>query len=144
MQSLLSRFSAGGQSLFKIQRTTVEKIGIGETELHVNFLILNPYGFSFNFKGFPAEIYINNKLAGRGNLQNQLSFDENVYSKDGVMIFNLSNLKSILGAVSGVFKGEISYSVKGNVLIDAMGMEVNRPYEYKGSLPVSIWELLLK
>lgn len=143
LENLLSKFSASGQSLFKIQRTTVEKIGIGETELHVDFIILNPYGFSFNFKGFPAEIYLNNKLAGTGNLQNQLRFDENIYSKEGVMIFKLSNLKSILGAVSGVFKGEIAYTVKGKVMIDAMGMQIDRPYEYKGSLPISIWELLL-
>ncbi|MDD4309801.1 MAG: hypothetical protein PHO32_05430 [Candidatus Cloacimonetes bacterium] len=144
LENLLSKFSAGGQNLFKIQRTSVEKVGIGETELHVSFMILNPYGFTFNFKGFPAELYINNKLAGKGNLQNQLSFDENIYSKDGVMIFKLSNLKSVLGAVSGVFKGEMEYAVKGKVIIDAMGMEVNRPYEYKGSVPLSLWDLLPK
>jgi LEA14-like dessication related protein len=144
IDSLLSRFSASGQSLFKVQRTSVEKVGLGETELHVNFLILNPYGFSFNFKGFPAEIYINNKQVGKGNLQNQMRFDESVYSKDGVMIFKLSNFKSVFGAVSGVFKGEVAYTVKGKVMIDALGMEINRPYEYKGSIPLSLWELLLK
>lgn len=143
LENLLTRFSASGQSLFKVQRTSVEKIGIGETELNVSFMILNPYGFTFNFKGFPAEIYINNKLAGKGNLKNQLGFTENVYSKDGVMVFKLSNLKSILGAVSGALKGEISYTVKGKVLIDALGMEVSRPYEYKGTLPINIWDLLL-
>jgi len=144
LQSLLSKFSGGGgQSLFKIQRTSVEKVGLGETELHVSFIVLNPYGFTFNFKGFPSEIYINDKLVGHGNLQNQLSFNQDVYSKDGVMIFKLSNLKSIFGAVKGVFKGEVAYTVKGKVLIDAMGMEVNRPYEYKGSIPMNIWELLM-
>jgi len=143
LQDLLSRFSAQGQNLFKVQRTSVEKIGIGETELHVDFLILNPYGFTFNFKGFPADIYINDKLVGSGNLQNQLGFNENTYSRDGTMIFKLSNLKSVLGAVSGALKGEIRYTVKGKVLIDALGMEVKRPYEYKGSLPVNLWDLLL-
>ncbi len=143
LQNLLTRFSAQGQSLFKVQRTSVEKIGIGETELHINFLILNPYGFSFNFKGFPADIFINDKQVGKGNIKNQLGFTEDVYSKEGVMIFKLSNLKSILGAVGGALKGEIAYTVKGKVMIDALGMEVSRPYEYKGSIPVSLWELLL-
>jgi len=143
LQNLLTRFSAQGQNLFKVQRTSVEKIGIGETELHISFLILNPYGFSFNFKGFPADIYINDKQVGKGNIKNQLGFTEDVYSKEGVMIFKLSNLKSILGAVGGALKGEIAYTVKGKVMIDALGMEVSRPYEYKGSIPVSLWELLL-
>ncbi len=143
LQNMLTRFSASGQNLFKVQRTSVEKIGIGETELQVSFLILNPYGFTFNLKGFPADIYINDKLAGRGNLKNQLGFTEDVYSKDGAMIFKLSNLKSILGAVSGALKGEISYTVKGKVMIDALGMEISRPYEYKGTLPLSIWDILM-
>ncbi|PKN73011.1 MAG: hypothetical protein CVU50_04445 [Candidatus Cloacimonetes bacterium HGW-Cloacimonetes-3] len=144
IESLLTRFSASGQSLFKVQRTSVEKVGLSETELQVSFIILNPYGFSFNLRGFPAEIYVNNKLVGKGNLQNQMRFDESIYSKDGVMAFKLSNFKSAIGAVSGVFKGEVAYTVKGKVIIDALGMEVVRPYEYKGSIPLSLWELILK
>lgn len=143
LQNLMTKFSAGGQNLFKIQRTSVEKVGIGETELHISFIVLNPYGFTFNFKGFPSEIYINGKMVGRGNLQNQLGFDQDVYSKDGLMIFKLSNLKSIFGAVKGVFSGEVAYTVKGKVMIDAMGMEIIRPYEYKGSIPLNLWELLM-
>lgn len=144
IESLLTKFTASGQGLFKLQRTSVEKVGLGETELHVSFIILNPYGFTFNFKGFPAEIYIKNKLVGKGNLQNQLYLDESIYSKEGVMVFKLSNVKSVLGAIAGMFKGEVAYTVKGKVMIDALGMEVNRPYNYNGSIPLSIWDLLLK
>lgn len=144
LETLLTKFSASGQSLFKIQRTSVERIGFGETEIHVNFIILNPYGFSFNLKGFPAEIYIKDKLVGKGNLQNQLGFDESIYSKEGVMIFKISNFKSVLGALGSVFKGEMDYTVKGKVKVDALGMEVERPYSYKGSIPLNMWELLLK
>ncbi len=144
LQSLLTRFSASGQSLFKVQRTSVEKVGLSETELQVSFIVLNPYGFSFNLQGFPAEIYINNKLVGKGNLQNQMKFDESIYSKDGVMVFKLSNFKSVFGAVSGVFKGEVAYTVKGKVMVNALGMDIVRPYDYKGSIPLSLWELLIK
>jgi len=143
LETLLTRFTAEGQSLFKVKRTSVEKIGIGQTELHVEFIVLNPYGLSFNLRGFPSEIYIKDKLVGSGNLQNQMRFDETVYSKDGVMIFKVSNLKSVLGALSGVLKGEVAYNVKGKVLVDALGMEITRPYQYQGTIPLSIWEMLL-
>jgi len=143
LKSIIPKFSTNGQSLFKITKTTVEKIGIGETELQVHFIILNPYGLTFNFKGFPAEIYISDKFAGTGNLKNQLKFNENIYSQDGVMVFKLNNLKTILGAVKGAVKGEIRYSVKGRVLIDALGMEINQPYSYQDALPVNILEMLL-
>ncbi len=143
LETLLSRFTAQGQSLFKIQKTSVEKIGIGQTELHVSFLILNPYGLSYNVKGFPAELFINGKSVGSGNISSQLRFDETIYSKEGVMIFKLSNLKSVLGAVKGVFKGEVAYQVKGKVMIDALGMDISKPYQYDGMIPLSIWEMLL-
>ena len=144
MEGLLTKFNAKGQNLFKIQRTSVEKVGFSETELHVHFILLNPYGFSFNFKGFPSEVFINGKSIGKGNLMNQLRFDESIYSKEGVMVFKLSNIKSLLGSFSGVFKGEVQYTVKGKVLIDALGMEINRPYQYNASMPLGIWDMLLK
>jgi len=143
LMSIIPKFSTNGQSLFKITKTTVEKIGIGETELHIHFIVLNPYGLTFNFKGFPAEIYISEKLAGTGNLKNQLIFNENIYSQDGVMAFKLNNLKTIWGAVKGAVKGEIRYTVKGKVLIDALGMQINQPYSYQDAIPANILELLL-
>lgn len=143
LETLLSRFTAQGQSLFKIQKTSVEKIDLGQTELHVSFLILNPYGLSFNLKGFPSEIYINGKSVGTGNLNSQLRFDETIFSQEGVMIFKLSNLKSVLGAVKGVFKGEVAYQVKGKVMIDALGMDINEPFQYSDAIPLNLWELLL-
>ncbi|HQO46488.1 MAG TPA: hypothetical protein PK617_00225 [Candidatus Cloacimonas sp.] len=143
LKNIIPKFSTNGQSLFKIMKTTVEKIGFGETELHIHFLILNPYGLTFNFKGFPAEIYISDKSAGIGNLKNQLQFNENIFSQEGVMVFKLNNLKTILGAVKGAVKGEIKYVVKGKVLIAALGMEINQPYTYQDYLPVNILEMLL-
>lgn len=143
LETLLSRFTAQGQSLFKIQKTSVEKIGIGQTELHVSFMILNPYGLSYNLKGFPSELYVNGKSVGSGNISSQLRFDETIYSKEGVMIFKLSNLKSVLGALKGVFKGEVAYQVKGKVMIDALGMDISKPYQYDGMIPLSLWEMLL-
>ena len=104
LEGILTKFSAKGQNLFKIQRTSIERVGLSESELHVHFILLNPYGFSFNFKGFPAEVFINNKSIGKGNLKTQLSFDESIYSKEGVMVFKLSNVKSLLGSLAGVFK----------------------------------------
>ena len=143
LKNIIPKFSVGTQNLFKITKTSVEKMSIGQTELHIHFIILNPYGLTYNLKGFPAEIYIDDKLAGTGNLKNQLKFNEDIFSQDGIMVFKLNNLKSIFGAVKGAIKGEIKYSVKGNVIIDAFGMQIKQPYSYQDSLPVNIVELIL-
>ncbi|MCK9332629.1 MAG: hypothetical protein M0Q19_05570, partial [Candidatus Cloacimonetes bacterium] len=76
-------------------------------------------------------------------LKSQLNFNEDVFYRDGSMVFELSNLKSAFGAVKGVFKGEVKYTVKGTILIDAMGLDMSTPYEYEGSIPLSMWDLLL-
>ena len=142
ISDLLPRFTAEGKDLFKLQRTHISKAGITETEIVSEFMILNPYGMTFTFKGFPADVIINDKVVGKGNLEAPLSFDENVYSKDGVMTLKVSNFKSILGALKGVTKGEIEYKVKGNVIIDAFGMEITKPYEFKGAVPFNLAELI--
>jgi len=143
LENLMPRFTASGQDIFKLTRTYVDDLGLSKSVLNADFILMNPYGFSFNFKGFPAKIYIDGKEVGRGQLKNQLSFNENVFYKDGTMSFELSNLKSIVGAAKGAFKGEIAYTVKGTVILDAMGMELKNPYEFSGQIPVSIWDLLL-
>lgn len=144
LEGLMPKFSAKGQDLFKVQRSYVGELALAKSNLNTDFILLNPYGFTYTFKGFPSEIYVDGKEVGKGNLRNQLSFNEDVYYREGTMVFQLSNLKSVLGAVKGVFKGEIAYTVKGRVLIEAFGMDIVHPYEFSGSIPVSLWELLLK
>jgi len=144
LEGNIPKFSAGGQDIFKLTRTYVEDMGFGKSTLNADFILMNPYGFSFNFKGFPAKIFIDGKEVGSGQLQNQLGFDENIFFKEGTMVFKLSNLKSIMGATKGAFKGEINYSVQGTIILDAIGMELRNPFAFSGSLPVSVWDLLLK
>jgi hypothetical protein len=46
--------------------------------------------------------------------------------------------------LKGIFTGEVNYEVKGKILIEAMGMDIEAPYEYLGSIPLSMWDILLK
>ncbi len=143
LKSLIPRFSADGMDVFKLKRSYVEKLGITETQVRMDFVLMNPYGLMFKLSGFPASIYINNKDSGKGELLEPLSFDEKVYSREGSMVFKVSNWKSIVNAVKGAVKGEISYEVKGNVVIEGYGLKITKPYSYKGSIPVSLSDYLL-
>lgn len=144
LQKNLRSFNAGGQDVFKLTRTYVDDFGISKSMLKADFILMNPYGFSFTFKSFPAQIFIDGKEVGKGQLKSQLKFTEHVFYRDGSMVFELSNLKSLVGAAKGAFKGEIAYTVKGTVIIDALGMQLSNPYEFNGKIPLSIWDLLLK
>ncbi len=60
------------------------------------------------------------------------------------MVLRVNNLKSFTGAVKGVFKGEIAFVVKGEVIISAFGAEIKKPFEFRDSINVSLSDLLLK
>lgn len=143
LESVISSFSAGGQDIFILKRSYVDKLGIAETQLKVDFMVMNPYGLMYKLNAFPSKILINGKEAGSGNLTEALDFDETVYSREGSMVFKVSNWKSVISAVKGAIKGEISYEVQGEVQIDAFGMKFGKPFSYKGAIPVSLSDVLL-
>lgn len=139
---LLPSFKSEGENLFVLQRTKIEQWGLSSTTIGSEFIILNPFGLSFRFKEFPAEVYINQRLVGTAGLQEPLSFTEDVYSRNGKMVMRVSNFRSIINALGGVIKGEIEYKIKGNVVIEAFGMEIRSPYEYMGKIPFDVSELI--
>lgn len=143
LESLIPRFQADGQNIFKIKRSYIKELGLSQATMSVDFVLMNPYGLGFNIKGFPAELWLNKTSVGRGNLASQMRFDETIHSKDGTMSFKVSNFKALWSAIKGVIKGEIPYTVKGTVIVDAFGMEIRKPYEYSGSVSVSLSEFLL-
>lgn len=143
LEDLIPRFEAGGENIFKLKRSYIKEVGITQAELAVDFLLMNPFGLGFNLKGFPAEVWLGDTKVGSGNLANQMRFDEDIYSKDGSMIFKISNFKALWSAIKGAVKGEIPYTVKGTVIIDAFGMEIRKPYQYSGVVPVSLSEFIL-
>lgn len=139
----IPRFKADGQPLFKLLRTYVHQYQLGTTVLRGDFLLLNPYGLAFRFKDFPADIFINDKKVGSGDLLKELSFKEDVHYQEGIMEFELSNPRSVLSAARGILKGGIDYRVSGNVVLEILGMEIVAPYSYRGRIPLNIWETII-
>lgn len=142
IQRVVAGFKADGNDIFKVKRSYVSKLGLTESQIRVDFIILNPYGLKFNFNGFPATITIGDKESGSGNLLQELSFDEKIYSQEGTMVFKINNWKAIVNAVKGVLNGEIRYEVTGRVQIDAYGIQIERPYSYSDMIAINISELV--
>lgn len=143
IQDFLPRFQAGGQDLFRIKNASIDRVKLGETTIRLEFLVLNPYGLSFSIKDFPSQIIVNDKELGKGSMQFPLVFTEDTFSRDGVLLFKLNNLKSLGMAAKGVWTGEIAYEVKGNVLINVFGTDLEKPYNLKDVFPVSISKMLM-
>ncbi len=144
LKNVLSTFKANGDDIFKIKRSYLGKVGITETQVLVDFIIMNPYGLKFTVADFPANITIGNAETGSGNLDKTLSFDETVYSREGTMVFKVNNLRAIYNIAKGAINGEVSYRVDGRVKIQAYGVDIEEPYSYRDLITISITDDLIR
>ncbi|MBM4400053.1 MAG: hypothetical protein FJ041_06985 [Candidatus Cloacimonetes bacterium] len=122
--------------LFKVIKTSVSDIGLKETDLTVKFMMFNPYGLSFILWDFPADIYVNEKFAGRGKLKNPIFFKENVVSYDGELVFSLNNFNSILLASKALVKKDMNYVVDGTLQVEGFGAKISKPFKFKGTVEI--------
>lgn len=134
----IPKFRVKGQDLFKVMRIYPEAKSFKASTLKIDFILLNPYGLTYTVKAFRAKIYIDNQELGQGNIKRQMKFNPDTFYREGTMEFELSHLKTMLGAAKGVIHGEIGYQVKGRVKIEVFGREIIAPYEYKGKIPVDL------
>jgi len=142
LQKVITAFQADGKDIFLVKRSYVSKVGFTESQIRVDFIIMNPYGLEFTLSKFPSTINIENKESGTGYLERSLYFNEKIYSQEGSMIFKINNWKSIINAVKGAINGEIGYEVKGKVQVDAYGLKIERPFTYRDEIAINISELI--
>jgi len=122
--------------IFKVMKTSITDVGLKETELTVKFLILNPYGLSFNIRDFPSDIWVNDKYAGKGKLAKLINFNENIFSAEGELVFNLNNFNSILLASNALLKRDMNYQVNGTLLAEGFGAKISKPFKFKGTVEI--------
>jgi LEA14-like dessication related protein len=120
--------------IFKVMRTSITDIDLKETELTIRFLLLNPYGLAFTFRDFPADVWINEKFAGKGKLSRPLVFNENVFSSEGELVFKLNNFNSVLLASKALMRKDMNYQVNGTLIVDGFGTTINKPFRFKGAV----------
>ncbi len=122
--------------IFKVLNTSITDVGLKETELTIKFIMLNPYGLSFVFKDFPAQVRINDKLAGTGKLAKPLVFTEEVYQAEGRLVFTLNNFNTILLASRTLMKKDLDYKVTGTLMAEGFGTSISKPFTFTGCVEV--------
>jgi len=122
--------------IFKVMKTSITDVGLKETDLTVKFIMLNPYGLSFTIRDFPSEVWINDKLAGKGKLAKPIIFDENVYQAEGQLVFTLNNFNSILLASKALLKKDMDYRVNGTLMVEGFGAKISKPFKFKGTVEI--------
>lgn len=122
--------------IFKVLNTSITDVGLKETELTIKFIMLNPYGLSFTFKDFPAQVRINDKPAGSGKLAKPLVFTEEIFQAEGKLVFTLNNINTILLASRTLMKKDLDYKVTGTLMAEGFGTSISKPFTFSGSVEV--------
>ncbi|MFO7659511.1 MAG: hypothetical protein R6V77_01240 [Candidatus Cloacimonadaceae bacterium] len=122
--------------IFKVMNTTITDVGIKETELTIKFIMLNAYGLSFTFKDFPAQVLINDVLAGTGKLAKPIEFTEKIFQAEGRLVFTLNNFNTILLASRAVMKKDLDYRVNGTLIAEGFGTSISKPFTFKGTVEI--------
>jgi LEA14-like dessication related protein len=120
------------KGLFQVIKTKITDVGLKETELTVSFTMLNPYGIAFTLIDFPAEIWINDRYAGKGMLQKPIRFSEDVAKNEGALVFTLNNYNSLLTASKALLKKDLSYRVEGTLKAAGFGTTIEKQFRFSG------------
>lgn len=120
--------------LFKVIKTSITDVGFKETELTVKFIMLNPFGVAFTLIDFPAEVYINDKYAGKGTLQKPIKFSEDVVNNDGALVFKLNNLNTMLTGGKALLKKDMNYRVEGTLKAAGFGTTIEKAFRFTGTV----------
>ena len=120
--------------IFKVVNATITDVGLKETDLTIKFILLNPYGLSFTFRDFPAEVRINDILAGRGKLSKPLLFNEKIHQAEGQLVFTLNNFNTILLASRAMLKKDLNYTVNGTLIAEGFGTSITKPFTFRGTV----------
>jgi LEA14-like dessication related protein len=143
IQDIITGLKTEEGSLFKVKRSYVTKVGLTESQIRVDFMIMNPFGLEYTVTGFPATISVDGKNVGSGELLQSLYFNEKVFSAEGSMIFKINNWKAVLNVVKSALNGEVPYAVQGNIRIRGYGRDFSKAYTYKDVVAIDLSEMLL-
>lgn len=102
--------------------------------VEIEFNIKNPYDLEISVLNFPSQLYINDVEAGSGNIVERIIVQPGGKKTNGLMIYKLSNLKTLASLFGSILKRKIEYETKGLLSISVLGYEIRFPFTHKGDL----------
>ncbi len=125
---------ANQEKIITVKNARISKIGISKSQLLIDFNLKNPYDIKFRLINYPSEVFINNRNSGLGRLEYPISVDTLSKTSEGTFVFDLDNIDTITSLFSSLFKGKISYTTRGTLLLEILNYKVKLPYSFSGEI----------
>jgi LEA14-like dessication related protein len=137
LQENLSNFvqtDSKDKKIIDVKSVSINKIGLTETQLLINFTLNNPYEVKLKLVEYPSVVFINDSKSGVGNLQNEIEADSLQSNVEGTFVFDLNNFQAIKSAFGVLFSQKLHYKTDGFLVIEIVGIKVKLPFSYNGEL----------
>jgi LEA14-like dessication related protein len=122
------------EKLIKLEGGKLRSFGTSESVVEVEFKVQNPYGIDFRVEGYPSKIFINDKVAGSGDIKNPIEIEKKGEGIKAVSVYKLDNVKTITSLFGSIFTKKLIYKTTGTLLIDILGYRIQFPYSFNGEL----------
>ncbi len=130
------------KGFFRITDTEVDTDTTGKTRIKIHFLMFNPYGLDYELVAFPARIFLNDALAGKGELDAPVVVNDQRESHQGSMTFSIDNTAALISLGSSLLTKELKYEVKGTIHYRVFGVQLQNDYQFSDKLNLDLGALL--
>lgn len=122
------------KKIIDVKSARINKIGLTESQLLINFTLNNPYEVKLKLVDYPSEVYINETKSGEGSLQNEIEADSLQSDVEGTFVFDLNNFQAVKSVFGVLLNQKLEYRTKGFLVIEIVGIRVKLPFTYSGDI----------
>lgn len=122
------------QQIIEIKSAKLIDVGLKNSKVLIEFTLKNPYNVPITLISYPADIYINDNYAGKGNLKKEIVLQEIGEITKGEFEFDVENIRGIKSLIKTIFTTKMTYKTIGNLHLTVLGYIIKIPYSTSGDL----------
>lgn len=122
------------EKIIEIKSAKLIDVGLQSSKVLIEFTVKNPYDIPIILISYPADIYLNDNYAGKGNLKDQIELNNNGDIASGEFEFELENIAGIKSILKTIFTTRIIYKTVGDLHLSVLGYKIKIPYSITGDL----------
>lgn len=122
------------EQIIEIKSAKLIDVGLQNSKVLIEFTLKNPYNVPITLISYPADIYINDNYAGKGNLKEEIELQANKDTTNGEFEFEVENIRGIKSLIRTIFTIKMTYKTIGDLNLKVLGYKIKIPYSTSGDL----------
>lgn len=122
------------KNLISVRSASLKKASLKNSFVLVKFNIKNPYNVDVEVIDYTSEIFINNDVAGTGNIDKEKIPVKAGTTSTGEVTYKLKNLNLVTSIFGSILNRKLTYRTSGILTLRLLKSEISFPYRFEGVL----------